>query len=269
MKVTSCSVTPEFAFHAAFSTMSFVTAAVKLYGTPSSIHPWKVKPSFFGAVGSSTASPSFTVNDCTSEPSANFPPSAMKVTVCSFTLGSLFFHCAFSTISFVTAVMKSYASPFSVHPWRVKPSLMGSSFGRGTLFPSCTVNTITSDPSANLPPSAMKVTVRSVTPGFTCHFALSTMLSVTVSVEKLYPTPLSVHSWKVKPSLAGFGTGCCAFAPFCNFCTAGCGSPPSVMKCTVHHDDAFSSHCATSSILLVTGSVKSYSAPLSFHPMKA
>ena len=268
MKVTVCSVTPEFASHSAFSTMSFVTAVVKLYSTPSSIHSWKVKPSFTGAVGFSTVFPSCTVNDCTSEPSANLPPSAMKVTVCSVTLGSLFTHCAFSTMSFVTAVVKSYASPFNVHPWRVKPSLMGSSCGRDTLFPSCTVNIITSDPFANLPPNAMKVTVRSVTPEFTCHFAFSTMSFVTAAI-KLYGTPSSIQSWKVKPSLTGFIAGCWALSPFCNLCTLGCGSPPSVMKCTVHHDDAFSSHCASSSILLVTGSVKSYSAPLRFHPMKA
>ena len=113
----------------------------------------------------------------------------------------------------------------------------------------------------------MKVTVRSVTPEFTCHFALSTMSFVTAAI-KLYGTPSSIQSWKVKPSLAGTG-GRWAVSPFCNFCTGGSGVPPSAMKCTVHHDDAFSSHCASSSILLVTGSVKSYSAPLRFHPMKA
>ena len=167
-------------------------------------------------------------------------------------------------MSFVTVSVKPYVAPSSVHPLKVKPFFTGF-FGLRTVSPSFTVNDSTSDPSANAPPSAMKVTMRSVTPGSFSHFALSAMSFVTASA-KSYSAPPSVHPWKVKPALRGSSCGRGAFPPCSTRCSCGSGSPPSAMKLTVCSLD---SHCASSTRSSVTGSVKSYSALPSIHPVRA
>ena len=142
MKVTVKVATPGFGVHRASSTRSSFTGRVKSYAAPRSIHPLKVKSTpREGFAGASTRLPSATLNSIRLFPSANVPPFATKTTVYFLIAGVLSCHSAFSTMSFVTvSVVKSYAAPFSVHPWKVKPSLAGSA-GCCALFPlftSCT-----------------------------------------------------------------------------------------------------------------------------------
>ena len=162
-----CTVTlGSFFSHCALSTMFAVTAVVKSYAAPSSVHPFSLKPSFFTSFGSCAFSPFFTV--CTRGSGA--PPLAMKVTVKVATPG-FGVHRASSTRSSFTGRVKSYSAPRSIHPPKVKSVRVGFS-GCISTAPSATMNSIRFFPSANVPPFATKTTVCSVaTACFLSHIA--------------------------------------------------------------------------------------------------
>ena len=134
------------------------------------------------------------------------------------------FHSAASSISSVTGFVKSYASPFSVHPSRVKSSREIPWVGGFTVSPLATPTSIRSLPLAKRPPFARKTTFTSVTPGFASHCASSTKSFFTCAL-KSYRFPLEFHPTNLKPFLAG-SIGRFTCAPSTTVCFSGSGFPP-------------------------------------------
>ena len=125
--------------------------------------------------------------------------------MCTVTPGS-FSHCALSTMFAVTAVVKSYAAPSSVQPFKVKPAFFTSiGFCAVPFFFTICAR------GSGAPPLAMKVTVKISMPGPGSHRASSTRSSFTGRV-KSYAAPRSIHSPKVKSVRVGF-SGCTSTAP--------------------------------------------------------
>ena len=139
--------------HFVLSTMFAVTAVVKSYAAPSSVHPFSLKPSFFTSIGFCAVPSFFTI--CAKGSGA--PPLAIKVTV-KVSIPGFGVHCASSTRSSFTGCAKSYAAPRSIHRRKVKSARVGFS-GCVSTVPSATLNFIRFFPSANVPPVATKTTL--------------------------------------------------------------------------------------------------------------